>query len=189
MNARQIGAAIGVVTLVASGSYVFVYLQRWEWNRALMSGVMFLAAEVALATLLLAGRLRRLAADTATLRVEVRQQHQQRTLQHLQDTAPEPRDHFAWISRPQHMSVFVPVLLGAGVLLSGLAWLVERLGRLTARPALERGLARRLDVLAPPAGGFLAADVPGIAGVGGPTDQAVGMLRRPTTTAATSTRP
>jgi hypothetical protein len=173
MNARLVGGAIGAVTLLASGTYVFVYLQRWEWNRALMSGVMFLAAEVALATLLLAGRLRRLGADTAALRVEVQQQRQQRTLQRLHDTAPAPRDHFAWISRPQHMSVFIPVLLGAGVLLSGLAWAVERLGRLTARPVLERGLARRLDVLAPPAGGFLAAELPA-------TVDTSALLRRPT---------
>jgi hypothetical protein len=37
--------------------------------------------------------------------------------------------------------VFVPVLMGAGVIMSGLAWIVERVARRTARPALERGLA------------------------------------------------
>jgi hypothetical protein len=168
MNARRIGAAIGVITLVASGAYVFVYLQRWEWNRALMSGVMFLAAEVGLATLLLAGRMRRLGTDVATVQAELRQQ---RTLQHLRANAPAPRDHFAWISRPQHLNVFIPVLLGAGVLLSGLAWAVERLGRATAGATLERGLARRLGTLAPPDGGFLAA----------PTmlDDTTDLLRRP----------
>ena len=30
------------------GAYVFVYLYRWEWNRALFAGVLFVAAEVAL---------------------------------------------------------------------------------------------------------------------------------------------
>lgn len=172
MNARRIGAAIGAVTLVASGSYVFVYLYRWEWNRALISGVFFLAAELALATLLLSSRMQKLAADTAAVRDEVREQ---RVLHHLRATAPAPRDHFAWVNRSGQLNVFVPVLLGAGVLLSGLAWCVERLGRLTAGPAMEQGLARRLGTLAPPAGGFVPATV---------TDDATDLLRRPTTAAA-----
>lgn len=157
MSARRLGGTIGAVTLVASGTYVFVYLYRWEWNRALISGVFFLAAELALATLLLAGRLQRVSADTAELRAEL---HRQRAVQHLRATAPAPRDHFAWISRAGQgqLNVFVPVLLGAGVLLSGLAWCVERLGRLTARPALERGLADRLGALAPPVAGLVPAD-------------------------------
>ena len=33
---------------MASGSYVFIYLVRWEWNRALMAGLFFLAAELVL---------------------------------------------------------------------------------------------------------------------------------------------
>ena len=51
--------------------------------------------------------------------------------------------------------MFVPVLLGAGVVLSGLAWIVDRIARLTAVPSMERGLARRLTTLQPPAGGLL----------------------------------
>jgi hypothetical protein len=164
MNARRLGGAIGAVTLVASGTYVFVYLYRWEWNRALISGVFFLAAEVALATLLLAGRMQKMAADTASLQEQLRQQ---RTLQHLRASAPAARDRFAWINRSGQLNVFVPVLLGAGVLLSGLAWCVERLGRLTAGPVLEQGLAHRLGALAPPATGFV------------PTDDTTDLLRRP----------
>jgi hypothetical protein len=155
MNARRLGGAIGAVTLVGSGTYVFVYLYRWEWNRALISGVFFLAAEVALATLMLSGRMQRMAAETADLRQQL---HRQRVVHHLQASAPAPRDHFAWVRRPGQLNVFVPVLLGAGVLLSGLAWCVERLGRLTAGPALERGLADRLGTLAPPVAGFVPTD-------------------------------
>ena len=40
--------------------------------------------------------------------------------------------------------MFVPVLLGAGVVLSALAWVVDRVARLTAVPTMERGLARKL---------------------------------------------
>ncbi len=161
MTARRIGAAIAAVTLVASGAYVFAYLYRWEWNRALICGVIFLAAEIALATLFLSDRLRRLGEETAAVRVE-------RTAHHLRATAPPARDYFAWIRRPQDMQVFVPVLMGAGIVLSGVAWGVERVAHLTARPVLERRLAQRLATMAPPAGGFVPAD-----------DDPHGRLRRP----------
>jgi hypothetical protein len=155
MNARLLGIGLGLASLVASGAYVFIYLNRWEWNRALISGVIFVAAEVALATVLLNSRLRRLSAETAELREQLRGE---RTLSRIQATAPPARNHFAWISRPDRMNVFVPVLMGAGVLLSGLAWGVERLARMTARPALERGLARQLGALTPPSAGFVRPD-------------------------------
>ena len=48
MNARKIGILAAVVTLLASGAYVFVYLYRWEWNRAQVSAAIFVAAEVGL---------------------------------------------------------------------------------------------------------------------------------------------
>ena len=75
-------------------------------------------------------------------------------LRRLRDHAPEPAKPFAWLGRSQ-TNVFVPVLLGAGVVLSGLAWLVDRVARLTAVPSMERGLARRLNTLQPPPGGLL----------------------------------
>jgi hypothetical protein len=56
------------------------------------------------------------------------------------------------------MNVFVPVLMGAGVLLSGIAWVVERLARATVTPVAERGLAAQLDGLALPAHGFATAE-------------------------------
>ena len=46
--------------MAASGAYVFVYLYRWEWNRALVSGVIFLAAEIALLGALILDRVARL---------------------------------------------------------------------------------------------------------------------------------
>jgi hypothetical protein len=48
--------------------------------------------------------------------------------------------------------------MGAGVLMSGIAWVVERLARATISPAAERGLAAQLDTLALPAGGFATAE-------------------------------
>jgi hypothetical protein len=52
------------------------------------------------------------------------------------------------------------VLLGAGVVTSGLAWIVDRIARLTAVPSMERGLVRKLGSLQPPAGGLLGGARP-----------------------------
>ena len=57
--------------------------------------------------------------------------------------------------RPEHSNVFIPVLLGAGAVLSGLAWIVERLAKATAGRAGEHGLARQLGELDLPSGGLL----------------------------------
>ena len=40
---------VGVV-LTLAGAYLLIYLSRWEWNRAIILGLFFVAAEVALAT-------------------------------------------------------------------------------------------------------------------------------------------
>jgi hypothetical protein len=172
MIARRIGLAASLVTLAAAGWYVFIYLARWEWNRALMAGVLFVAAELGLLGLLLLDRLARLerrlderdrarparVAPPATvappLEPAAPAAPDARVLTRVHDAAPPPRRPFAWLDPTDRMSVFVPVLLGAGVLLSGAAWLVERVARLTGGAALERRLAARLDVLALPPGGL-----------------------------------
>ena len=88
-------------------------------------------------------------------------------LGHIREAAPEPSKPFAWLDpHDQRMGVFVPVLMGAGLVMSGLAWLIERLARRTAGPALERGLAGQLSALALP--DRLVADDDGFA-----------LLRRP----------
>ena len=65
-----------------------------------------------------------------------------------------PARPFAWME-PQQMNVFVPVLLGAGVVLSALAWVVDKVARLTAVPTMERGLARKLSTMQPARDGLL----------------------------------
>jgi hypothetical protein len=75
-------------------------------------------------------------------------------LHRLRESAPPPRPVFAWLA-PDRTGVFLPILLGAGVLASALAWVVEGLARATARPVLEERLASRLGALALPAGGLL----------------------------------
>ena len=68
-------------------------------------------------------------------------------------TQPRP---FAWLTRASSRgpSVFVPVLLGAGAILSALAYVVERIAQATAVPALDHHLAHRLAAIAPPRGGL-----------------------------------
>jgi hypothetical protein len=159
MNARILRGLLGGITLAASGTYTFVYLYRWEWNRALMSAAIFIAAEVAVMGSLLAQRLkvidRRLDAQETDREAEPARAAR---LEHIRSTAPPARASFAWLSRPEQMNVFVPVLMGAGVLMSGIAWVVERLARATITPAAERGLAAQLDTLALPAGGFATVE-------------------------------
>jgi hypothetical protein len=148
MTARRVGQLLTLLVLATSATYMLVYLYRWEWNRALIAGVLFVATEVAMASATILNRLRRLddrlqAPDPAVLA-------------RIRETAPPAHDHFEWLSpKSGRLGVFVPVLIGMGVVASGLAWLVEKLARATAGPALERGLAARLTPLAWPAGGLV----------------------------------
>lgn len=153
MNGRRIAFLAAVVTTAASGYYFFVYLTRWEWNRALTSGVIMLAAEVALFGGLALDRIGRLRTTLAGAAVADRPAgapgRRDRVLARLEESRPQPRDHFAWLA-PHRTNVFVPVLLGAGVVVSAVAWVVERVARATAGRQMERGLALRLEALAPP---------------------------------------
>lgn len=157
MNTRVIRALLGGVTLAASGTYTFVYLYRWEWNRALMSAAIFIAAEIAVMGSLLAQRLKVLSDRVDGQEAGASASHTVR-LDRIQSAAPPARANFAWLSRPDQMNVFVPVLMGAGVLLSGVAWLVERVARVTVTPVAERGLASQLDGLTLPSHGFVTAE-------------------------------
>lgn len=164
MNSRRAVVLPAAVTLVASGTYVFVYLYRWQWNRALVSAAIFIAAELGLMAWLLADRLRRVERrlDLATVDAE------RRRLEVIRSAAPPTRTRFAWLARPEGMGVFIPVLLGAGALLSGLAWIVERLARATAGRAAESGLASQLAALEFPSGGLLDGGTDPLALLRGP---------------------
>jgi hypothetical protein len=135
---RKIGWLVGIITLVATGTYTLVYLYRWEWNRALFTSVLFIAVEVGLALLLVLRRITRVEQRIETAASDPA------VLARLQEYAPH-REHFAWLERSMSQTgVFVTVLLGAGVLLSGASWLVDRMASRTAVPTLERGLVGRL---------------------------------------------
>jgi hypothetical protein len=166
MTPRRLAYASLIAALAGSGVYVFVYLVRWEWNRALIAGVFFLGAEVALIGAALYEKLRSI--DRRMALQDVSPQ----TLERIQETAPEPHNHFAWLSENRgDLSVFVPVLMGAGLVISGLAWLVERFARATARPVLEHRLAVQLAPLALPEGGLMGRPSPGVQLKGAPSRQ------------------
>ena len=146
MSARLLVRTFLVATLLGSGGYVLLYLYRWEWNRALISGLFFLAAESALLADGLAGRLRRLESEVG--RIAGGGGSVDAASASLVATRPAASDRFEWLRRSAtRSSVFVPFLMGTGVLLSAMAWGVERLARATARPAMERRLARQLAPL------------------------------------------
>ena len=145
--ARLVGRLIGLVVLIVSGAYLLIYLYRWEWNRALVAGIFFVSAEVAIASGVILSRLRAI------------EDHLARGggASPVSATAPpERRSPFAWLRPdPNRMGVFIPVLLGAGVILSTLAFLVERIARFTAAPVAEHDLASRLATLAPATEGLV----------------------------------
>lgn len=151
MKAARISLlAIGGLTLAGSATYLFVYLYRWEWNRALISGMLFLAAEVGVAALLVLSRL-------SDVQRRLDQPDRRRAIeQRLRAARNEPSHVFDWLKPDaSRTNVFVPILMGAGLILSGLAWLVERLGRATAGHSADVSVARQLARLGPPPGGFL----------------------------------
>ena len=53
---RVLARTLAAIVLVASGTYILVYLWRWEWQRAIVSGVFFLAALVVVSTLVVLRR-------------------------------------------------------------------------------------------------------------------------------------
>ena len=150
---RRIGVVLLLVTLVTTIWYFFAYLTWWEWNRALIAGVLMVAAEIGLVTILLLSRLdslgRRVAEAGRAERIRSRL-----------EAAPSTSTSFAWLRDPNRMNVFIPVLLGAGVVASGLAWLVERIARLASRSGSTTSLSRDIATLAPPEGGFLGGEDP-----------------------------
>lgn len=146
---RAFSWLVGVVTLLATGAYLFVYIYRWEWHRALLVGVLFLGCLVALTAALV---LRRLASlEQHLTRTAAAHDDGDLVLRRLR-SAPVDTAPFPWLA-PERLSqthVFIPVLLGGGVVVSALAWLVERVAGRSARTGVEAELAGELHGIAFP---------------------------------------
>ena len=155
---RRLSLAGVVAVLAASGAYALIYLFRWEWHRAIITALFFVAAEIGLGLALILRRLARLEQhlDELAKRPAPPATVDPAVLARIQDAAPPARNPFAWLDPGSpNLSVFLPFLLGIGALASGLAWVVEQVARKTTTPALERRLALRLAPLALPDGGLL----------------------------------
>jgi hypothetical protein len=151
---KRLAWLIAGAAFVASGSYVLVYIYRWEWHRALIVGLFFLAAEIGLATALVLRRLER----TATAGRGQSLAPDPVVLARLREARGVPADthHFAWLQPSDgRLNVFIPVLLGAGVVVSGLAWLVERIAGASGGPDAEHDLTSDLRRIALPDGGLV----------------------------------
>ena len=161
MIARILGRVLVVVVLVASGAYFLVYLYRWEWERAQEAGLVFVAALIAMVASVLLRRLQAIEDRFDELKDRPAAPSPPGALEAIRDSAPPPSDRFAWLRESQsRTNVYVFMLLGAGVLLSGLATVVERVAGATAKPVLEHRLALRLQPLAMPAGDLLDPAAP-----------------------------
>lgn len=151
---RLVGRLLTPVVLVVSGAYLVIYLYRWEWNRALISGLFFLAAEVAYVGASLRREIRSLAARAAA----AEEQAERRLHARLGETAAHPARPFGWLrdSVTRGTGVFVPVLLGAGMILSALAFAVERIAGALARNAVDPITVHHLVGLEPLDRGLLS---------------------------------
>ena len=149
---KAVAWLVGVATVVSSAAYVFVYLYRWEWHRALIMGTFLVAAEVPLATALVLRRLRDLARPESA---GPGPGPDPRLLGRIREAAPQ-RHHFAWLDpRSGSTNVFITMFVGGGILVSGLAWVIDRLASGTGGRHLEGDLARRLSAIAFPTEGFV----------------------------------
>ena len=144
----------GIGTLMAGAVYMVVSLNRWEWNRALFFGLIVLIAEIGLATGLV---LRRLARLEYLMKSE--KNGDPAVLQILTETRPS-RDRFAWMRESTgQLNVFITFLIGGGVILSGVAWIVDKVASKTSSPKGEQRLASQLHPISYPAGGLLLDDI------------------------------
>jgi hypothetical protein len=144
---KVIGWLAGLATLLTAAVYMVVSLNRWEWNRALFFGLIILIAEVALATALVLRKLDRiLHGHEVDAEVE----------QIIRASRPSSPDRFAWLKESQNRTnVFITFLVGGGIVLSGVAWVVDKVAAQTATPHGEAKLARSLGAIAYPSGGLV----------------------------------
>jgi hypothetical protein len=141
----------GFATLVGAAIYMIVSLNRWEWNRALFFGLIVVIAEIGIATGLILRRLTRL---------EHRAEVDPEIAEIFRSTRPPSRDRFAWLPKStSRFNVFITFIVGGGLILSGIAWMVDRVAARTSTPAGERRLAAQLGPISYPRGGLLVDDI------------------------------
>ena len=161
----------GTATLIAGAIYMIVSLNRWEWNRALFFGLLVLIAEVALATGLILRKLARLSRP---------QTYDPAIHGIIHDSRPATPNRFQWMQdSARNVNVFITFLVGGGVVISGVAWVVDKIASKTSTPAGEIRLTRQLEAISYPRGGLLVDDVTVLAqDVPGADDEQIRKLLR-----------
>ncbi len=155
--ARLVGTLVTVGVLGWSTVYFVVYIGRWEWNRAIVSGMVAIGLLVVLSTSLV---LRRLSALDRRLDLELAPRADDVI---CTSNAAAARRRFDWLhSDGEDTGVFIPVLLGTGVILSLLAYTLERVAGAFASTTLDRRTASIIPLdlplsSGPVAGGPLSA--------------------------------
>jgi hypothetical protein len=144
---RRVGLSVAFVIVLVSAVYVVVDLMRWEWNRAVLAALVCVAALVVFSTTLILGHLTRL--DQRLDEVARRSIPEQSTSQVATGFPAVGAAHFAWLEPERDRGVFVPILLGAGAILSFLASVVERISGAIAQNTLGPGELDRLGVHLP----------------------------------------
>ncbi|MCI3277287.1 hypothetical protein [Streptomyces cylindrosporus] len=152
---RRVVYLFGGLAAAGAGTYLVVYLYRWQWQRAILCGILLLVVEVMLLGIVMLGRLGRIEerirdSDARQRELTARQEDVLARLRAAPESGRSEAARFRWLEESgERTYVFVPVLMVTGVLLSGIAWVVQRIASATAKPA-ERRLAGRLAVLAAP---------------------------------------
>ncbi|MGY0061691.1 hypothetical protein ACWY4P_35005 [Streptomyces sp. LZ34] len=179
---KHLAYLFGGAAALGAGYYLVIYLYRWQWQRAILCGVLLLVVEVLLVGVAVLDRISRLESRVgeagaaaaggrrAGVPARVRQSggYGQPPFGAPYDPTYDPtygrpygsatgggRPRFPWLDEPGdprtgRTHVFVPVLMVTGVVLSGLAWVVQRIAEATVRPGAERRLAGRLAPLTAP---------------------------------------
>ena len=146
---------VAVGTLMTAEFFAVLSLTRWEWNRALFFSLVVLIAEVAIDNTLI---IRRLASLDRNSGVDPA------VVDALRQTRPASPHRFRWLEEiTRQMHVFITFLVASGIVVSGVAWLADRVAAGTATRAGEDQLARQLGEIAYPSGGLLVDEVTALA--------------------------
>lgn len=153
---KKLSVAIAAATMVAAGIYTVVSLARWEWSRAQFFGLVFLAAELTLVVGVVLARLSRIERKLDLAEPAAARKPSPATLAIVREVGRE-HDRFPWLQVQAtdvvtRTNVFITLVVGGGVLLSGGAWVLDKLGSRTVDPGRESQLAGELEAIAYPDG-------------------------------------
>lgn len=154
---KKVSGVIAAATMVVAGTYTVVSLARWEWTRAQFFGLVFLAAELGLVAGMVLSKLGKIERklDLAEPKAAAGRPNPA-TLAVVREAGHE-HDRFPWLQVSAtdvvtRTNVFITLVVGGGVLLSGGAWVLDKLGSRTVDPGRESQLASELDAIAYPDG-------------------------------------